>query len=974
MTERRSQIHLPSAGILVLLFCLLAARPASAKFDPSYDWSTLESEHFLVHFHQEGEAVARRAASIAEDVHRRLAPRIHWEPTSKTRLVLVDAADEANGWATPIPYNIIYLYLSHPAGTQGFGLTSYDDWLRLVITHEYTHILQLDMTHGFPDGLQYVLGRIYFPNFFQPVWLIEGLATYEETELTAGGRGRSSWAEMILRMAALENRFPTLGQAAVFPDSWPGGQVPYLFGESFIRFLAGRYGREGVADISTAYSGRAVPWLVESTAQRMLGREYTGLWQEWKASVRDRSERMAMAVRAKVLTPSTPVTSRGFVTTGASFAPTGGRLAYAAAQGDEYPGVYISAADGSGSRKVLENVFPSASGTGIAWDRDGSGFYFTRNEVVRNVAFYNDVYHYDLATGKERRITQDLRARDADVSPDGTWLALVMSRMGRTRVGLLNIEGRTAAAGERDIVPVTAWSGDQYETLRWRPDGKAIAVGIWRTGGWRDIRIIDPAGNVLDEVTNDRAIDSGPAWSPDGATLFFSSDRTGIFNLYAYDTASRTVKQVTNVLGGAFSPAVAPDGKTLAFTSYSSRGYDIHTMPLDTQAWRPAEADLRSLPTVTYDEQPVGSPVRAYSPLSTSYPRFWFPTYGTSPASGSMYGAFTFNEDASQRHRYLASVYYGPKNDRVWYAFDYFYEGFYPSLQFHTADGDTIHGKFLADGSGSADYVERTRMIGGAVIIPFLTNARQDWLVLEYQQKRNTALTDLPPWTGYSGPVPAQGVLASGKASLIHSDTREYVYSFGPEDGRKIELGAERFAESLGSDFQYTRYTADWHEFLDLPGKHQVLVARGFYGTSTGDGPPQGVYELGGDTLGDITTTLDDLVVSLRGYPPNVVRGGKVALGTLEYRFPIANLERGADTGPFFSRRLHGAVFAEAGNAWDGAFHSSELRRSVGAELRLNILFSYYMPLTLRLIGARGLDEQGEKQFYFSFWVPAELF
>jgi len=963
-----------AAGALLLLTAL-SASPAAAKFDPSYEWTTLETPHFLIHFHQDGEAVSRRAAAIAEDVHRRLAPRIRWEPKEKTRLVLVDAADEANGWATPLPYNVIYLYLTHPAGTQGFGLTSYDDWLRLVITHEYSHILQLDMTHGFPDGLQYVLGRVYFPNFFQPVWLIEGLATYEETELTTGGRGRSAWADMVLRTAAIENRFPTLAQAAVFPDSWPGGQVPYLFGESFIRFLAGRYGREGVAEISTVYSERMLPFLVESTALRTMGREYDGLWNEWKASVRDRAERSAASVRARGATTTTPLTAQGFVTTGPSFAPSGGQVAFAAVYGDEYPGIYLAGPDGSGSRKVVENVFPSsASGTGFAWDRDGSGLYFTRIEIVRNTAAYNDIYRYDLATGRERRITKDLRARDPDVSPDGSWLALVMNRMGRTRVGLVNLAGRTSPAGEADVVPVTAWSEDQYETPRWSPDGKRIALGLWRKGGWRDIRIIDTAGNVLEEVTNDRAVDSGPAWDPGGAVLYFSSDRTGIFNLYAYDTAGRTLRQVTNVLSGAFAPSVSPDGKTLAFTFYSSRGYDIHAMAVDPAAWRLAEPDLRTAATVTYDERQVDASTRPYSPLSTSYPRFWFPTFASSPASGTMYGAFTFNEDAVQRHRYLASVYYGPKNDRVWYALDYFYEGFYPSLQFHIADGDTVHGSFLTDAAGSTDYVERTRMIGGKVIIPFLTNARQQWLVLEYQRKRISALTGLPPWTGYAGPVPAQGVLAALRASFLYNDSREYVYSFGPEDGRKVELGAERFDRSLGSDFQYTRYTADWHEYLDLPGKHQVLLARAFGGTSTGEGPPQGIYELGGDPLGDITTTLDDLVISLRGYPLNVVRGSKVALGTLEYRFPILNLERGADTGPFFSRRLYGAVFAEAGNAWDGEYRSSALLRSVGAELRLNILFSYYLPMTLRLVGARGLDEEGEKQFYFSFWVPVELF
>jgi hypothetical protein len=540
-------------------------------------------------------------------------------------------------------------------------------------------------------------------------------------------------------------------------------------------------------------------------------------------------------------------------------------------------------------------------------------------------------------------------------------------------LALLNLEGRRTPAGEADVVPVTDWSEDQYETPRWSPDGRTIALGLWRKGGFRDILIIDAAGNVLDEVTNDHAVDSGPAWGPDGV-LYFSSDRTGIFNIHAYDTMTREVRQVTNVLGGAFSPSVSPDGRTLAFASYSSAGYDIHALALDPAGWRTAAPAVATAPAATYDERPVEAAARPYSPLSTSYPRFWMPVIGTSPASGTMYGAFTFNEDAVQRHRYLASVYYGPKRDRFWYALDYFYEGFVPSLQFHTADGDTVHASFLEDATGSADYVERTRMVGGKVILPFLTNRRQQWLVIEVQRKRISALTDLPPWSGYGGPLPAQGALAAGRMSFLSNDSREYVYSFGPEDGRKIELGAERFSRTLGSDFRFTRYTADWHEYLDLPGRHHVLLARGFGGVSAGEGPPQGIYELGGDTLGDITTTLDDLVVSLRGYPENVVRGRKVALGTLEYRFPIANLERGADTGPFFSRRLHGAVFAEAGNAWDGEFRTSALRRSVGAELRLNILFSYYLPVTLRLVGARGLDEEGEKQFYFAFWVPAELF
>ncbi len=152
--------------------------------------------------------------------------------------------------------------------------------MRTLITHEYTHILHLDMVHGCTDFLQYIFGRLYFPNLFEPIWMIEGLAVYEETEQTPGGRGRSPGSEMIIRMAVLEDRFPRLSQATVFPDFWPSGEVPYLFGEGFTRFIADKYGREKLADISRRYSrlrhslACGYEWSLDAgrVVQRPLGR------------------------------------------------------------------------------------------------------------------------------------------------------------------------------------------------------------------------------------------------------------------------------------------------------------------------------------------------------------------------------------------------------------------------------------------------------------------------------------------------------------------------------------------------------------------------------------------------------------------------------------------------------------------------------------------------------------------------------
>jgi hypothetical protein len=85
----------------LLLFLYLPA--GDAKTDPSFSWMTLTSSHFLIHYHQGEEALAQRTVVIAEDVHARLVPRMKSQPHDRTNIVLVDALDDANGWATPLP-------------------------------------------------------------------------------------------------------------------------------------------------------------------------------------------------------------------------------------------------------------------------------------------------------------------------------------------------------------------------------------------------------------------------------------------------------------------------------------------------------------------------------------------------------------------------------------------------------------------------------------------------------------------------------------------------------------------------------------------------------------------------------------------------------------------------------------------------------------------------------------------------------
>jgi len=1008
--------------IPILLAAVVAAVPAAAKIDPSHRWRTLETPHFAIHFHEGCEELAARAAPIAEAAHERLAPRIGWTPDGRTQLIIADDADAAGGWATPYFSNQIYITATPPLGEYGLGTTRRDDWLRFVITHEYTHVLQLDMASGIPLWLRRGFGRLYFPNSLQPLWLIEGLATFEETELTPGGRGRSPGSSMFLRMAALEGPFPTLDQMAVLPDAWPGGQVPYLFGESFLRYLAGRFGRQSVARISQAYGGQPLPFLVESTGAGVLGEHYRELWDQWATELRERSRELARTVTARGLSPSAALTADGWFNGSPAWSPDGRRIAWLRADGRGDPGLWTMAADGSNREFLTRNAFSTtSSGSTLAWSGDGRRLFYTRQSIVRGAASINDVWAWDLGREGETRVTSGLRVRDPDPSPDGRSLALVVAARGLTQLALLELDARLPVRTAAALQPLTELTAEQFAEPRWSPDSRRIAVSVWIPGGEQEIRVLDRAGRLLARVGHPHAFNGAPTWGPDGQTLYFTSDASGIFNVYAWNAATAAIFPVTNVIGGAFSPAPSPDGRRLAFANYSARGYDLHVLDLDASAAsaqphadaedktapatpsRPAirsqaERDREPLTQLTSGDDSAngrvqGGPQRQdpeawtgtstpavavsstpYSPLDTLLPRFWLPLLSSSPASGTLVGLATGGEDVLQRHRYALNALYAPGSGRFMHSLEYAYDGLRPTLRLSSSDDDRTYVNLLQDTRGSADYTERRRTVGAEISLGFPGPDCAQAFSLGYRYRELSPLTPAAPWPDYEGAAPVTGALGSARVGWTFSNAHRQPLSISLANGRRVSIQIERYQEGLGSSITSTVAALDWNEYVALPLPGHVLAARLFLGGMTGIPPQQGVFNLGGSHPGALDSSPDDLALLLRGYRPDAYRGERALLASLEYRFPLLEIGRGGISAPFFVRRLHGALFIDTGEAWDsGPARAGRLHTGVGAEIRCDLLFSAYVPLTLRFGVAAGLDGAGGVYPTLGIWMPTAL-
>ena len=84
----------------------------------------------------------------------------------------------------------------------------------------------------------------------------------------------------------------------------------------------------------------------------------------------------------------------------------------------------------------------------------------------------------------------------------------------------------------------------------------------------------------------------------------------------------------------------------------------------------------------------------------------------------------------------------------------------------------------------------------------------------------------------------------------------------------------------------------------------------------------------------------------VRGLDEDEVVGSYAAVVNVDYRFPLMRIDRGIGSWPAFARVLHGAIFVDAGHAWDDTFRWTDVSVSLGAELSLETVVGYVLPVT----------------------------
>jgi Tol biopolymer transport system component len=983
-------------AVAVVVAAVAYAPSARAANDPKLLWKTLETAHFRINYYSTEDEVAAHVATLAESIYERLVPAVGWKPGSITEIALTDQTDSANGSATALPYDAVRLNVTAPDDMSPLG--DVDDWYLELVTHEYTHILHTDHIQGIPALVNKILGKTLAPNQVQPHWLLEGLAVFEESARTSGGRLRSSMWNMWMRADVLENSVATLDVFSNVPRRWPQGNIWYLYGSFFMQWIAETYGEQAIRAMIDDYAYQIIPYAINRSIRRATGRTYEQLYVAWVDSMRRSFGAQAVAIRERGLREGIRLTHNGNTVEHPRWIPANswpahaGELLYYSDDGHTRAGQWAlplvrdAAGRVTGSRENDRELMVRVNGPGGSSFMPDGAIAFSSSDVHDNLFYFDDLFELPAhekspsgLDGQRERWSDGWRALDPSISPDGRRVVFTTNHRGTTYLMMADVvpaphrEGVHALANVRRLV--TGAPFDQAYTPRWSPDNRHVAYSAWQRGGYRDVRIVDTADGSFVDVTHDRAIDGDPVYSADGRWLYFHSDRTGVSNVYAYAIDGGALKQVTNAINGAYQPEPSPDGKSLAYVGYTHDGYDVFVMPLDPSQWLDPLPYEESRPAPPAEPAPVTIRPKPYNPLITLMPRNYsvqitpgnFGEASIVTASASDIAgihSITLQQTTEWEHPVLEgsiSYSYGRLPFDVGVSV---FRQIAPATNYGLG-GNTI--QWIQETAGATTSISYS--------MPRAFDSQS--FNLSYSFARTAGSLPLPAAdvTPYNTPsIPTRGTLGSLHLGWGYSNAQGYLWSVGNETGFSVGTSLDISDPALASDSSGYAASIGFASYFPMPWlQHHVLALHVAGGASGNNRGGRGPFYVGGfidlPVVDVVRNSLIQGGVMLRGYPVVAEAGNYYALFNAEYRFPILEVDRGPSTLPIFLNRITGAAFVDYGSAFNDPT-SAEFKTGVGGELWFDMTLGYILGFTFRAGYARGLASGGIPKAYFVAAVP----
>jgi Tol biopolymer transport system component len=587
-------MRLPSQ-IKLLLIALLLTAFSSASAQAAYfgrnkiqykdlQWEILNTPHFEIYFYKGEESFAVRAALLLEDGYQMLSNKLQTTLPWKVPIILYASHNDFQ--QTNVSSSLI------PEGVQGFAepgrkriVLPFNESFyafRHTAVHELAHVFTFNIVYN--RLLDNVFARSYL--FPIPLWIAEGVAEY----LSVGWDADS---DMFIRDAVIYDYIMDL--------DFVSGYYVYKEGQSVFNYIADNYGREKILEIlnvlATSRSG-------DAALEAALGLSSRELSARWKKSLRKHywplyGNKMDVDDIGRRL--SNHIKDHSYYNTKPVLSPDGETIAFFSDRGG-LVGIYLMSAldgkiikkliSGSQSRRFESLHFYYSS---LSFSPDGGRLAFIAKSKGRDALFIQDVKNGDII----KKIDVHADGLSApDWSPMGDSIILSATINGQTDLVLVAVEDGTYSRLTND-------PADQLSP-RFFPDGKHIVFTYYP-----EVTIDVPADftserkNILsemdflapDNIKHDVSLDiyemdlssaairplvqtggddTSPVILKDGKTIIFTSDESGITNLYKGNIETGEHHRFTDIIGGLFSPDIDEDKGRITFSAFVHGGYDIY--------------------------------------------------------------------------------------------------------------------------------------------------------------------------------------------------------------------------------------------------------------------------------------------------------------------------------------------------------------------------------------------------------------
>lgn len=973
---------------LFLFSSLLFFAQAAEYNHPELKWTTFETEHFVIHYHNGTEWTAKEAARVAETIYPLVTGFYDFEPSAKTDLIIKDTDDIANGAAYYFD-NKIDIW----ASPLDFELRGAHRWLRNVVTHEFTHIVSLqkamkttrnipgiyfqamayepekreDVVRGYPN----VIISYPFPTVTIPMWLAEGVAQYQYP-----GSTNDNWdshRDMIIRDRVFHDKLFTFKQMESFGKPGIGSESVYNQGFGLTHFIAEKYGTQTLPQLMDELA-KPLQYSIDKAMKKATGKSGEEIWLEWKNHLTKNYYARTEKIRDN-LQEGEDLLDEGISQLYPFWNAEQDKFYYVSSKGTDYfslTSLYIYDFE----TKEQEFIQPLINSKVYA-SRDGKTiFYSKKSNPNKRGSVFNNIYKYNLETKKKEQITKNRRAKNPVLPKDEKDIYYVVGGNGQAQIVKLNLESK------EEFVLTDFDHGIQVHNLSISSDEKFLAFDMTVNHG-RNIALLNLENNEITSMLSDNFDERDPFYSPDGKWLYYSADRTGIFNIYRKSLIDGKIEQVTNVTGGAFMPAVN-EKEQLVFSKFDDAKYKIAYLdkisPVnqdnakyinDYEALDYPMLNLTDLGDVDeHDYKQKYSKVFVLPKLMLDYgtlkPGFYFFTSEVLNQF-NLFGGASINKNMEHDVAFLLE-----------------YKKLEPTLflEYYDISRGLYDKTILVDGHpGIFDYhFHMQQLILGATRAFSRThNLRFDASIARYASTADQSIPDAEIYSNGFTYDYYQGVNfmltwdVDGQLPSVNSETN-------PDNGFELKTifyrNYDKFLDEFGINKEYGTlkevFRKNYYWKLEHQGKWHHKIMKSHLVGNLG-------WQTGFITKPDIDSFFNLFaggMPGLRGYPYFALEGRNLFKVDYTFRYPLFK-QKNIKIGPFNLQNGFIGTFIETGNAWSKVDGYEELhlkgiiddfggvtknllkdfKSDAGVELRFSGFSFYGYPTAIKFDVAYGFNE-----------------